>query len=112
MKTTEDVKTGKLYWGEMPLPEGAELLGTVTGETGETGALIRMARGNLVQGNAGAVRSLPNMEAKVKSSYYLEAEVDQEMRAEAVRLGLRYPSDFILFLWEQYKEAQGNESRR
>jgi len=56
---TKDIKRGWLYWGEMPLPEGAVLLGTVTRPTGETGALIKLKNNNLVQGNAGAVRSLP-----------------------------------------------------
>ena len=59
MKTTGDAKTGKLYWGNMPLPQGAEILGTVTRETGETGALIKLPTGIYVQGNAGALRSLP-----------------------------------------------------
>ena len=106
MKTTNDKKLGKMYWGAMPLPQGAELLGTVTRDTGEAGALIKMARGNTVQGNAGAIRSLPNLETKVKSSYYLRPEVDKEMREEAVRLGVRYPSEFIVMLWEQYKEKK------
>lgn len=48
----------QVYWGVMPLPAGAEGLGTVTRETGETGALIRLASGNYVQGNAGGIRTL------------------------------------------------------
>lgn len=48
----------KLYWGVMPLPNGAEALGLVKRETG-TGALIRLANGKYVQGNAGGIRSLP-----------------------------------------------------
>jgi len=48
----------KMYWGAMPLPAGAEALGIVTRETG-TGALIRLASGVYVQGNAGSIRSLP-----------------------------------------------------
>jgi hypothetical protein len=53
-------KTGnwKLYWGVMPLPEGAEALGLVKRDTG-TGALIRLANGRYVQGNAGGIKSLP-----------------------------------------------------
>lgn len=56
-------KTGnwKIYWGTMPLPEGAEALGIVSRDTG-TGALIRLANGNYVQGNAGGIRTLPQSE--------------------------------------------------
>lgn len=54
----------KAYWGVMPLPAGAEALGTVTRETGETGALIRLVIGNYVQGNAGAFRSLNGREVE------------------------------------------------
>jgi hypothetical protein len=52
----------KAYWGIMPLPAGAEALGTVKRETGETGALIRLAIGNYVQGNAGIFRTLNGRE--------------------------------------------------
>jgi len=57
-------KTGnwKLYWGVMPLPKGAEALGFVKRENLETGALIRLANGNYVQGNAGGIKSLPQRE--------------------------------------------------
>ena len=96
MKTTDDIKTGKLYWGAMPLPQGAELVGTVTRETGETGALIKMARGNMVQGNAGAIRSLPPMRGKNKNLHirieeslynkFLEATDEKAVnRSELVR---------------------------
>lgn len=53
-------KTGnwKLYWGVMPLPKGAEALGLIKRENLETGALIRLANGNYVQGNAGSIRTL------------------------------------------------------
>ena len=50
------------YWGPGPLPAGAEFLGTVTRDEIDTGALIRMATGIFVQGNAGAIRSLPQSE--------------------------------------------------
>lgn len=58
-------KTGnwKLYWGVMPLPAGAEALGLVKRDTG-TGALIRLANGNYVQGNAGGIRNLPQREVE------------------------------------------------
>lgn len=48
----------KLYWGGMPLPAGGEALGTVTRDGFDTGALIRLASGQYVQGNAGSIRSL------------------------------------------------------
>ena len=53
-------KNGKwtLYWGDMPLPAGGEALGTVTRDGYDTGALIRLASGQYVQGNAGAIRPL------------------------------------------------------
>lgn len=55
---------GKWYliWGAQPLPEGATAHGTVTRDTGETGALIRMPTGVYVQGSAGVLRSLPQGE--------------------------------------------------
>lgn len=58
-KRTNDTEAGRSLWGFMPLPSGAEIIGTIT-RPGETwgGALIRMASGQLVQGNAGAVRTL------------------------------------------------------
>lgn len=57
-------KTGKwqLYWGNMPLPEGSESLGVVNRSTLDTGALIRLANGNYVQGNAGGIRTLDRKE--------------------------------------------------
>lgn len=54
----------KAYWGPMPLPAGAEALGTVTRDTGETGALIRLKIGNYVQGNAGGYRTLNGREVE------------------------------------------------
>lgn len=48
----------KLYWGSMPLPAGATSEGTVTVDH-STGALVRLANGNEVMGNAGAIRSIP-----------------------------------------------------
>jgi len=52
----------QLYWGYMPLPANAEVLGIVQRETLETGALIRLGTGIYVQGNAGAIRTLPQRE--------------------------------------------------
>ena len=42
IKKTKNVKMGKLYAG-LTLPEGAEIIGTVTRDTGETGALVRLS---------------------------------------------------------------------
>lgn len=53
----------KLYWGAMPLPTDAEALGIVSRDTG-TGALIRLANGRYVQGNAGSIRTLPQREVE------------------------------------------------
>lgn len=47
-----------VYWGAMPLPEGAEAIGLVKRDNG-TGALIKLASGEYVQGNAGGIRTLP-----------------------------------------------------
>lgn len=54
-----------LYWGPGPLPAGAEFLGTVTRDEIDTGALIRMPNGIFVQGNAGAIRSLPQRDVEM-----------------------------------------------
>ena len=51
-----------LYWGPGPLPAGADFCGTVTRDGYDTGALIRMPSGIYVQGNAGAIRNLPQNE--------------------------------------------------
>jgi hypothetical protein len=53
-----------LYWGAMPLPAGAEALGLVKRDTLETGALIRLASGSYVQGNAGGFRNLNKQEVE------------------------------------------------
>ena len=61
MQKTQDVKKGRLYWGNMPLPSGGEIVGTVRRENGEEGALIKMSSNPVkyVQGNAGVIRNLP-----------------------------------------------------
>ncbi len=105
VETTDDKKKGKLYWGAMPLPKNAELVGTVTRDNSETGALIKMPTGKLVQGNAGVIRNLPTISKKAKSTYYIDADQDQEMRIHAAEMGLRYPSEFILMLWKHYKDS-------
>ena len=60
MQTDTNTKRGRLYWGPGPLPHGAEFVGTVRRAPGDEGALLRMtATGRMMQGNAGALRSLP-----------------------------------------------------
>ncbi|MBT9137029.1 MAG: hypothetical protein DDT34_02115 [Firmicutes bacterium] len=57
---SQDTKLGTMYWGPGPLPQGATLVGVVTRLDGTTtGALIQMPTGNLMQGNAGCLTSLP-----------------------------------------------------
>ena len=53
---------GRALWGSMPLPIGAEYVGTVSID-GATGALL-LAAGRYVLGNAGSVRSLPQREVR------------------------------------------------
>lgn len=60
MKYDYDVVRGRKYWGAMPLPMGAELMGTVTRQR-ETGALLRMSNGIFCMGNAGALKALPKV---------------------------------------------------
>lgn len=57
MEINKSINQGKIYWGVMPLPAGAELIGTVTHDH-QTGALIRLSTGIYVQGNAGGIRAL------------------------------------------------------
>lgn len=52
----------QIYWGYSPLPEGAEAIGIVQRDNRETGALIRLANGNYVQGNARSIRTLNQSE--------------------------------------------------
>lgn len=54
----------QLYWGYTPLPSGAEAVGTVQRESLETGALIRLATGIYVQGNARSIRTLDQNQVK------------------------------------------------
>jgi len=53
----------QLYWGIMPLPDGAEALGVVKRDSG-TGALIKLASSKFVQGNAGGFRALDQKAVK------------------------------------------------
>ncbi len=56
------------WWGRGPLPRGATVLGVVTrsrgGPLGDRGALILLRSGRYVQGNAGAIRLLPQREVE------------------------------------------------
>jgi hypothetical protein len=61
--TTPDKEKAKLYIGLHRLPEGSELIGTVTRGSHDSGALVRLATGIYVQYNAGMIRSLPMLEA-------------------------------------------------
>jgi hypothetical protein len=58
MKTTTNIKEGKLYAGA--IPQGAKIIGTVERGFADKGALVRLANGVIVQMNAGVIRSLPN----------------------------------------------------
>ncbi len=61
MYTVRKAPAWRNYWGTMPLPDGAEALGIVAGPDRE-GALLRLASGIYVQGNAGGIRTLPQSE--------------------------------------------------
>jgi|GEM_PF-4389071 len=45
------------------------------------------------------------MHKKIKSSFYLEPELDKEMRIEAAKKGLRFPSEYIVQMHNKRKEA-------
>jgi len=48
----------RIYWGTMPLPYGAKLLGGYSDDH-RVGALIRLVSGICVCGNAGAISNIP-----------------------------------------------------
>ena len=52
----------RIWWGNAPLPAGAQALGTIARDS-DTGALILLAAGNYSQGNAGALRALDQRKA-------------------------------------------------
>lgn len=68
LKITKSSSKWKIYWGYSPLPTGAEALGTVQRDNLETGALIRLASGAYVQGNARAIRTLDQGEVQAALS--------------------------------------------
>lgn len=45
------------YWGASPLPKGAEIIGGYS-DSRRAGALIRLANGRVVCGNAGAISNI------------------------------------------------------
>lgn len=54
----------KIYWGNMPLPQGAEPIGVITLDIGDRGALILLANGVYVNGGYGAIRNLDQNKVK------------------------------------------------
>ena len=60
----DDIKQGKMFWGNMPLPANCKLIGTVTKGNGDLGAAI-MCQNEIIndhmyilQGNAGTLKNL------------------------------------------------------
>ena len=72
MEINKSINQGKIYWGVMPLPAGAELLGLIELKPIRKGALIRLQNGVYVEGSAGAIRTLD--QAKVEQALHLEAK--------------------------------------
>lgn len=99
MVTVSIVKNWKHYWGAMPLPSGAEAIGVVRRDSGEAGALIHLANGHYVQGNAGVIRDLPQQEVEqaLQVSYAaavlgrIKSPRKSKTSAENGRLGGRPP---------------------
>lgn len=48
----------RAYWGAEPLPQGAKMIGGYS-DNKRAGALIKLANGRLVCGNAGAISNIP-----------------------------------------------------
>lgn len=79
---SDDAKALKTaYWGEAPLPEGAELLGTVTRPDELPGILMRFASGEYVQGTGLIIRRLAKHDAQA-------AILIAEIRDRRLELGL------------------------
>lgn len=57
MKTTTNIKEGRLYAGV--IPQGAKIIGTIERSFADKGALVKLANGVIVQMNAGTIRNLP-----------------------------------------------------
>ena len=58
--TTDNKQLARLYVGSAPLPDGSELLGTVTTTDGTSGALLRTASGKTVRYNNGTISAIDN----------------------------------------------------
>lgn len=56
--TVDTAGKWRLYWGNAPLPTGAEGIGVVQ-TANDGGALIRLLSGTYVQGNYGGIKTLP-----------------------------------------------------
>lgn len=52
------------YWGALPLPQGAVMLGCIYRKNGIGGALLRLQNGIYVQGNAGTTRLIDQKAAE------------------------------------------------
>lgn len=75
---------GRALWGAMPLPQGADYVGTVVRDGYDTGALLLLPSGIYVQGNAGSVRTLPQ---QAVCDALRDARIDDPVRAAAAVLG-------------------------
>ncbi len=65
------IRKARYYWGQAPLPDGAEIIGFVE-RNGDAGALIRLANGTYVQGNA--PRAFRNLDQRVVSDAIARSE--------------------------------------
>lgn len=54
----------KPYWDNVPLPHGAEVIGSISLNDGNNGVLLLLQSGIYVQGNAGSVSSIEQIEVK------------------------------------------------
>lgn len=104
MITVNPAGKWKHYWTS-PLPQGARALGTVNRGNGEEGALLLMPTGLYVQGNAGAIRSLPQRDVRAalelparggNVSAYLPADVYHGLVDNAAAAGLTINAALVL----------------
>lgn len=63
--TDRGLELAHMYAGPADPPEGTEILGLVTRDTGEIGALLVFRSGYYVQYNAGVIRTLDQHEVKM-----------------------------------------------